>query len=479
MIFSVEISPYQAKDILAIEEDHFHDLKGLDIKPAKLTEAVSAFANTAGGEVFVGINEQEMDAAKVRSWRGFADVEEANAHLQVLEAMCPLGQHYVATFMSCPSLPGHLLHLEIPKSKDILKASDGYPYTRKGAQKLRVNTPEALHRLRLDKGIISFEDEVVNVPLDSVSNSLTIIDFMLGIIPTGDPESWLRKQSLISENRPTVAGVLLFHDEPQAAIPKRTAIKIYRYKTRDDEGTREQLSDDPITVEGCAYELIYEAVRKTKEIIQGLRKLTDKGLEDVLYPDETLHEIITNAVLHRDYSLPSDIHIRIYDNRVEVQSPGKLPGHVTTQNILDEQAARNPRLVRLINKFRDAPNKDVGEGLNTAFAAMKALRLKDPEIVETDTSVIVHIRHTPLASPQDAVMSYLEYHDEITNSKARELTGIRSENSMKEIFLTLSKRKLIGRVPGKLGNKAAWRKWTDVATDEMLQDDPTGSSSED
>ena len=91
---------------------------------------------------------------------------------------------------------------------------------------------------------------------------------------------------------------------------------------------------------------------------------------------------------------------------------------------------------------------------------MKALRLKDPEIVETDTSVIVHIRHSPLASPQDAVMSYLEYHDEITNSVARELTGIRSENSMKEVFLSLNRRHLIERVPGKLGNKAAWRKWT-------------------
>ena len=170
---------------------------------------------------------------------------------------------------------------------------------------------------------------------------------------------------------------MLFHDEPQSALPKRSAIKIYRYKTRNDEGARDQLAGDPITVEGCAYDLIYAAVARTKEIIQGIRKLTDKGLEQVLYPDETLHEIITNAVLHRDYSLSSDIHIRIFDNRVEVQSPGKIPGHVTKENILDEQAARNPRLVRLINKFPNAPNKDVGEGLNTAFEAMRALRLQN------------------------------------------------------------------------------------------------------
>ena len=478
MVSRVEITPDQARAILAIEEGHFHDLKAIEIKPAKLTESVAAFANTSGGEVFIGVDEREMDGVKSRTWRGFTDVEAANAHLQVLEAMKPLAGHYAATFMSCPGFSGYVLHVEIPKSKDILEASDGHPYTRKGAQKLRVDTPEALHRLRLDKGIVSFEDDVVNAPLESVTNSVAVIDFMLGVIPTGDPEAWLRKQLLIADDRPTVAGVMLFHDEPQSALPKRTAVKIYRYMTRDDEGTREQLAGDPITIEGCAYNLIYGAVRKTKEIIQGIRKLTDKGLEQVLYPDETLHEIITNAVLHRDYSVPSDIHIRIYDNRVEVQSPGKLPGHVTTENILDEQAARNPRLVRLINKFPNAPNKDVGEGLNTAFAAMKALRLKDPEIVETETSVIVHIRHSPLASPQDGVMSYLEYHDEITNGIARELTGIRSENSMKEVFLSLNRRHLIERVPSKLGNKAAWRKWTGTGGAEE-QEGPIIPPSED
>jgi ATP-dependent DNA helicase RecG len=460
MVVSTEITYTQVETILAIEENHFYDVKAIDIKPGKLTESISAFANSSGGEVYLGIDERKGNGEKVRSWRGFTDAEAANAHLQVLEAMKPLGGHYQAIFLKCASVPGYILHLEVPKSKDIIKASDGYPYIRKGAQKLRVDTPEALRRLQLDKGIISFEDEVVNTPTESVTNSIAVINFMLGVIPTGDPQAWLTKQSLIANGRPTVAGVMLFHDEPQSALPKRSAIKIYRYKTQDEEGARDQLAGDPITVEGCAYDLIYAAVVRTKEIIQGISRLTDKGLEQVLYPDETLHEIITNAVLHRDYSLASDIHIRIFDNRVEVQSPGKIPGHVTKENILDEQAARNPRLVRLINKFPNAPNKDVGEGLNTAFEAMKALRLKAPEIEETDTSVIVHILHSSLASPQDAVMAYLDNHDDITNSIARELTGIKSENSMKEVFLSLFRRQLIERVPGKNGNKAAWRKWT-------------------
>jgi ATP-dependent DNA helicase RecG len=87
------------------------------------------------------------------------------------------------------------------------------------------------------------------------------------------------------------------------------------------------------------------------------------------------------------------------------------------------------------------------------------LRLKEPLIDETDHSVTVYIRHTPLASPHDTVVAFLENNGEITNMIARDLTGIRSENSMKNVFLALKKRGMIEPVPGKTtGGKAAWRK---------------------
>jgi ATP-dependent DNA helicase RecG len=220
---------------------------------------------------------------------------------------------------------------------------------------------------------------------------------MLQVVPSGEPEDWLRKQNLLNDGKPTAGGVLLFSDEPQAALAKRSAIKIYQYKTKDDEGSRETLAFDPITVEGCIYDQIKEAVKKTKEVVEKMKRLGEAGLEGVSYPDETLHEIMTNAVLHRDYSIAADVHVRVYDNRIEIESPGRLPGHITLENILSEQSARNPKIVRLINKFPDPPNKDVGEGLNTAFEAMKKLRLKEPVIEQREHSVVVNIRHQPLA----------------------------------------------------------------------------------
>lgn len=432
-------------------------LKSKDIRPGKLTESVSSFANTSGGEIYLGIDEIDK-REKIRKWRGFKDIEEANAHLQEVSRLSPLGNHFVGTFLSCPEESGYVLQLQIYKTKEIIYASNSTPYIRKGAQKLPVEGEEAIARLKLDKGIRSFEDDTIDTDLTEITNSEIILEFLLDVIPTAEPEPWLRKQQLISDDKPTVAGLLLFAEEPQALLPKRSAVKIYRYKTKEETGERDTLAFDPLTIEGAVYDLIYSAVDKTKELVEDIKKMGSRGLERVVYPEETLHEIVTNAVLHRDYSITADIHIRIFDNRIEVENPGKLPGHITVENILDEQFARNPKVVRLINKFPNPPNKDVGEGLNTAFDAMRKLRLKPPEIKENDNSVLVVIRHESLASPEEAVMEYLENNEEITNRIGREITGIQSENTMKNVFYRLRDSESIEPVPGKHGPISAWRK---------------------
>src|SRR6266436_5133159 len=102
---------------------------------------------------------------------------------------------------------------------------------------------------------------------------------MLEVVPTAEPEPWLRKQQVIQVDKPTVAGVILFAEEPQAALPKRSGIKIYRYRTAAPEGTRETLAGDPISIEGHAYMQIHDAVSKTAEIVESVRVNTPDGLE--------------------------------------------------------------------------------------------------------------------------------------------------------------------------------------------------------
>lgn len=442
--------------ILNLDEDHFHDLKGKRISPAKLTESISSFANSSGGDIFLGIEEKNKRVGKYRSWEGFSSIEDANAHIQTVDSLSPLSNHYDIVFLQHYLLKTYVMQITIMKSTDIIYATNGLPYIRRGAQKLPVDTPEKLRRLELDKGIIQFENEPVKDSiLDEILESHVYLNFLESVVPSVDKNVWVKKQKLCKDNTPNVAGILLFSEEPQISLPKRSAIKIFRYKT-SGVADRDMLDEQPITIEGCIYDQIYSAVAKTKEIAEKMKKI-GVGFENIEYPEETLHEIITNAVIHRDYSIATDTQIRIFDNRIEVESPGKLPGHVTIKNILDEQSARNPKIVRIINKFPDAPNKDVGEGLNTAFEAMTKLRLKVPLIEENDNSVLVIIRHEKLASPEEAVMNYMREHEEITNSIGRGLTGIKSENTMKRVFWRLRDKNMLEPVPGKKGPAFAWR----------------------
>jgi len=451
-----EIDDAQVANIMATQENYLNDIKAREIKPAKLSETISAFANAAGGDVYIGIGEDK--AANTRTWCGFDDPEHANDIFHTLFQAHSFGNHLKFEFLRNKAYPGLVLHITVKKVKEIVKSSSGEIFVRVNAGKQKIDSPQKIRRLELDKGIVTFESEWVEVPLPKVENSHSILKFLINVIPTGEPLTYLNNQELIKEGHARVCGVLLFCDEPAVFLPKRSSIKIARYKTKDSQIGREFLDGNPITIEGDAYNLVYKAVSETKKVIEGIKRLGDEGLESVEYPEETLHEVITNAVLHRDYSIVADVQIRVFDNRVEVESPGRLPGHVTTANILDTQSARNPALVRLINKFPDPPNKDLGEGLDTAFRAMEALRLKPPVIVEKDASVLVIIRHESLGSPEELVMQYMENNAEITNTLAREITGIKSENSMKNVFLRLKARGMLEPIPERKGSASAWRK---------------------
>lgn len=451
----VEISRMERDKILGLQEGHFCDFKSVAIQPAKLTRTIAALSNAEGGEVYIGVEENRV--THVNTWKGFDVPENANGYLQAFENLFPLGDGYGYTFLKFAGEQGLLLKVDVNKSREVKSASDGKIYLRRGAQNLPVGVGEPLTRLRRNKGLVSFETEPVNANISLLTNSMIVIEFMLEVIPTAEPEVWLRKQQVIQADKPTVAGIVLFAEEPQAVVPKRTGIKVYRYKTTAGEGTRDTLDGDPRSIEGHAYLQISEAVRTTAEIIESVRVNTPDGLESVKYPITALHEIITNAVLHRDYSVADDIHIRIFDNRVEVASPGTLPAHITPENILNERFARNATIVRLINKFPNPPNKDVGEGLNTAFSAMREMKLKPPLIEQAGGYVKVVLKHEPLATPEEIIVKYLESNDQITNRIGRGLCFIGSENKMKGILQRLVRKGLIELVPGTTRYSAAYR----------------------
>jgi ATP-dependent DNA helicase RecG len=409
---------------------------------------MSAFANADGGELLVGIENDE-------TWAGLPQIEDFNGHLQVMEEFFPYGSEYRYEFFQHPDEGTFVLRVIIQKSREVKVASDGKPYQRRGAQSIPVLDVEALRRR---KGLTTHETATLNYPLDEITNSETIIEFTLDVVPESEPDKWLRKQSVIVEDLPTVAGTVLFHDEPQVHLPK-SGVKLYRYTTSEKEGTREQLAYNPVSIEGPINQMVKTAVAETVRQVEEIPVLEKgSGFANVTYPREALHEIITNALIHRDYAVNDDVHVRIFENRIEVQSPGSLPGHITPKNILDERFSRNPMVVRLLNKFPDAPNKDVGEGLNTAFAAMRNLELTDPVIEDTGSSVLVIIRHESLASPESRIVEYIKANGSINNREARlHLNRLEAERTIRRLFAKLEAADVIERVPGTIKGGTRYR----------------------
>jgi ATP-dependent DNA helicase RecG len=147
-----------------------------------------------------------------------------------------------------------------------------------------------------------------------------------------------------------------------------------------------------------------------------------------------IKEAITNAVQHRDYRLNADIHVRLFENRIEVDSPGVLPGPVTVENLRRVGSRpRNRILVDQLREFADPPNLDAGEGVRMMFDTMQRTNLYPPVyFTEPDVpreSVVVHLLNAERASIWDQVSAHLERHGTVGNAEVRRI--LRTDDPVK------------------------------------------------
>ncbi|WP_243369998.1 ATP-binding protein [Microvirga solisilvae] len=454
-----KISEADALTLSNRSEDHFFDRKAAKISGKKLQKIVVAFANADGGEVVVGIADDGDEPNPANRWQGLGTVEDYNGLLQALFSLNPaVDVRY--EFLECDTKPGYVLRMFVERGADVNKTDDGSVYQRFGAQSLPLNTPQKVNELAFAKGAQSFENmKVSGLPPEVVVDSNEIREFLRGYSPATDPLDFVVNQHLVDlrDWTPSVAGILLFANNPPVVMPRKCSVRISRYETREDEPERDHLKESYI-IEGPLYKLIHASVDKITEILSGLKQWTEEGMKEIKYPPEAIWEVFVNAVIHRDYSISDDVQVLIFNDRVEISSPGRLPGYVKVDNILDARFSRNSKIVRCLARYPVPPNKDMGEGLNTVFQKMKEWKLKPPQIQEDGNYVKVVIRHAPLALPTEAIMNFLAHHEEITNAQARELTGIKSENLVKVEFYKLRDQGLIERVPGKQASASAWRK---------------------
>ncbi len=261
------------------QEDHFFDRKAAAIKGAKLQKIAVAFANADGGEVFVGIADTKDEADPEKRWKGAANIEDYNQHIQALTEVQP-ALPMELTFLKVEGKSGYVLRIQIEKSQSVHRAADNTVYERKGAQSLPINDPARITALSFAKGAISFEDYPVDTAVaEDIVDSAEIATFLDDYSPATDPLELAINKNLVDRKtfKPRVAGLLLFAADPPSVVPKKCAVRIIRYETKEDDPDRDHLG--PIeTVEGPLYQLIYKTVDRVTSIMSGINVWTTDGL---------------------------------------------------------------------------------------------------------------------------------------------------------------------------------------------------------
>jgi ATP-dependent DNA helicase RecG len=124
-LMTYEIAKINAAEVLKIlqkEEGHFVDHKAIDISPASITKTVSAFANAAGGEIYIGVEEVVGEnGTKETNWRGFNKPEDANGLIQAIESLAPLANHYELVFLRSEINVGFVVFVTVKKPPELFR----------------------------------------------------------------------------------------------------------------------------------------------------------------------------------------------------------------------------------------------------------------------------------------------------------------------------------------------------------------------
>lgn len=209
----------------------------------------------------------------------------------------------------------------------------------------------------------------------------------------GAPEKLLAALGCIKNSKPTNGGILLFGKSPQNFYPN-AYIALARYKGHDVG--RERL--DYKEFNGNIFQQIDECNKYIEEHIAIMSRLVPHKVEreDIPeYPLFSIRELITNAVVHRDYSIRgSKVIIKMFDNKIEFYNPGGLPTGITPKNISKKQFSKNPILTKALSKIRYI--EEVGEGWDKIIKEHKThpLKPKLPKIEADEHSVLVEIFST-------------------------------------------------------------------------------------
>jgi ATP-dependent DNA helicase RecG len=383
--------------LLALIEDQWFERKSVRTSPEKLAHAEIAMANAEGGVIVVGLSDGHVEGIGRRS-------RDVNAFTQaaVDYTVPPVRQR--CRRVACVNdagEPDELLVIAVEPSDVVHANGRDEVFLRVGDEIRRLRFHER-RELLFDKSQATFETQPVP--------GTTLVDVRAGLAKAyaaqelaREVDNLMRARGLATGDLLTVAGTLMFAPDPQRYFPE-AYVRVLRYQGTDRRaGTRQRLLRDK-RCEGPIPTQVREASRTVRKVQPTRRALGGAGkFADVpLVPEDAWLEALVNAVVHRSYSVGGDhIRVEVFDDRIEVHSPGRFPGLVRLDDPLNAiRFARNPRIARVAADL--ALGQELGEGIRRMFEEMRAAGLSDPLYRQTSGSVQVVLSAVPVDRALDA-----------------------------------------------------------------------------
>jgi ATP-dependent DNA helicase RecG len=424
----------------------------------KLAETMVAFANGDGGTVLVGVDLKGRPTGQVYA----EDVEGA---LRVAELRC---RPPVQAGWQVQEMDGvQVIAILVARSTELHSLDNGRVLVRIGA----TNKPlggEAIRQLAATKSSADYEAEPTPGATRADLDDAVIAEYLVerekrGHKHIGSPDDLLVEiGAMTPAGQPTTSGILLFGRNPQIFFPQSglVLVKFLGTEPRGEGGLagysrREEIGGPLARIIERAWQVTLEEMR-IGAVVKGLERE-----EKTEYPSFAVREALVNAVCHRDYRLRGRrIEIRMFSDRMEVISPGGLPGFITVDNLVEEHFSRNPRIVAGV--FQWGYIEELGLGIDRMIEEMTQAGHPPPQFKAQPHSFTVILsnvrerRATPtwertMNERQVRALTYIRERGSITNREYQQLCPDVSAETLRIDLADLVNRGVLMRIGAKKG----------------------------
>jgi ATP-dependent DNA helicase RecG len=366
---------FELRNQILLGEDSTRQFKREPSADAKMAGEIVAFANSGGGRIFVGVEKDGTIAGLT------GDEAEKVGEDMAKVAWDRVRPPFSILSKSVPTSDGIVVVIEIADgpSKPYCD-NDGEYWVKNGPDKRRVRSPEEMARLFQSGGKFYAESQVVAAStLEDFDHDrfLRFYESKYSETPPSRSEEGeayqrtLENLELVDSGRVTVAGLLLFGDRRRLPVllPEMKIDAIWF------KGTERASSEwhDQRRIEGTLAEQYDEGIgflKRWNSRIQGEGSFNQSGNPEI--PETVFEELVVNALIHRDYFIKDSIKLFIFDDRIEIRSPGKLPNSLTVDQI--RKGVRRSRNVLLASFAPDLLNfRGVGSGIVRALKAWHSI----------------------------------------------------------------------------------------------------------